>query len=242
MKKYILLLITIIFICILIIIIKNNKTFAAISDPSESEQSTSIELYENDTIVASRRVYTYDSINVTYGIFNNLIENDSTILPNKQYPVSYKVLNSGDWPHFLRFTVQFRLYDENMYPITMDDTIDNYIKINYNTDPNLWINYYTEYTESSGRNVFIYKPVVNPNNISSTFIESISFDESLMTAIKAKTTNNNDIAMDFKHNKIFPQIMLQVDAVQNTHAESAIKSVWGIDVVASDSEITEVLS
>lgn len=240
MKKYILLLITIIFICILIIIIKNNKTFAAISDQFDYNYRTGIALYENNTLVTIHSENDDGTYDITRkGIFNNLIENDSTILLNKQYPVSYKVLNSGTIDHYIRLTFSFSLLDENENQITIDDSYDNYIKINYNIDPNYWINYYNSCSPSYCMNSFIYKRLVTTSNFSAPFDITISFDESLMSTIKNKETNNNDISMDFKYNKIHPQIDVVVDAMQDHNASTFIREYWGAEVVIVDTEITE---
>lgn len=129
------------------------------------------------------------------------------------YPEQIAASNTGEIPQFVRITIQkYWMTKENSKRVDLSPAL---IELKFNE--NGWIK--DEKSSTDEREVYYYASVLEPGQSTSDLTSTLSVSPKVMSE---KTEEN------YSYNDLKFCLEASVDAVQNRHAEEAIKSTWGV--------------
>lgn len=160
---------------------------------------------------------------------------NTTAGAGKTIPVQLRVYNNGNIGEFVRVTVYKYWVDENGKK--RFDLDPGFIQIDKNGISENWL----VDSESDEKTVMYYNTMLSPEQASEIFMNGISIDGKIKNEYektvdeykegnKTYTRTTYSYAYDGKQFKI----NVEVDAVQDHHAEDAIKSSWGKKVTINE--------
>lgn len=129
------------------------------------------------------------------------------------YPEQIAASNTGEIPQFVRITIKkYWMTKENSKRVDLSPAL---IELKLNEDG--WIK--DEKSSTDEREVYYYASVLEPGQSTSDLTSTLSVSPKVMSE---KTEEN------YSYNDLKFCLEASVDAVQNRHAEEAIKSTWGV--------------
>lgn len=129
------------------------------------------------------------------------------------YPEQIAASNTGEIPQFVRITIKkYWMTKENSKRVDLSPAL---IELKFNEDG--WIK--DEKSSTDEREVYYYASVLEPGQSTSDLTSTLSVSPKVMSE---KTEEN------YSYNDLKFCLEASVDAVQNRHAEEAIKSTWGV--------------
>ncbi len=129
------------------------------------------------------------------------------------YPEQIAASNTGEIPQFVRITIQkYWMTKENSKRVDLSPAL---IELKFNE--NGWIK--DEKSSTDEREVYYYASVLEPGQSTSDLTSTLSVSPKVMSEKTEENYSYNDLKLCLE---------ASVDAVQNRHAEEAIKSTWGV--------------
>lgn len=173
-----------------------------------SVDSIDVALLENGKTVANNG-YNGGSASGTL----SLPEIEGSLKLGYTYPEQIAASNTGEIPQFVRITIQkYWMTKENSKRVDLSPAL---IELKFNE--NGWIK--DEKSSTDEREVYYYASVLDPGQSTSDLTSTLSVSPKVMSE---KTEEN------YSYNDLKFCLEASVDAVQNRHAEEAIKSTWGV--------------
>lgn len=187
-------------------------------------------LVENDNIIVYRaadKLLTDTSIDGT--ILANLTSNNKPIIPGKKYKEKLFVKNIGTIDQYVRVSIYRYFIDQD--GVKSNEFNPEMIKLNYTNLETNWL--IDEDASTDERTVLYYKYPIEVGKQSATFVEDITIDSAVLSALQIDSTSKDGrtvITHQNKYSNVLAEVEIKVDAVQDHNAKDAIISAWGRSV------------
>jgi hypothetical protein len=199
-----------------------------------------VTLLENGTAV-SRRDYLDDGRweETTGQLLTNLVDSskNETFTIGKSYPEALSVYNSGSIDTFVRVILTKSWVDAQ----GKKDTKLSPELIELSLTGDGWLESASA-SASPERTVLYYSKVLPAGQTTSAFSDTIRVNSAIATKVTEERTQDADgntlITTTFSYDGYRFLLEAEVDAVQTHHAQEAIKSAWGVDVIISGDSLS----
>ncbi|MBR0404835.1 MAG: hypothetical protein IJI68_06485 [Eggerthellaceae bacterium] len=138
---------------------------------------------------------------------------DEKLKIGKAYKTSLAVRNTGDIDEYVRVTV--RAYWMNKAGTKVLDVDPSLIKLKFGTGSGWTID---ESASKGERTVLYYSKSIKPGQDTSSFVDSVTIDGAVATAVTDRNYDYNDLQF---------RVEAEADAVQTHNGEKAMTSAWG---------------
>lgn len=163
-------------------------------------------------------------------LLDNMLGEDSKLTPGKKYDEALSVRNSGNIDTFVRVIITKSWQDENGKATNLSPDL-----IELNLTGNGWEKANVE--SSPERIVLYYTQALEPGDTTPALSDTIRIDNEIAKKVSKEVTDGGKtIRYVYDYDGYTFNLDAEVNAVQTSNAQEAIKSAWGVDVNVSSDE------
>lgn len=226
---------------------------AALGDPSDywsgqvSMKEIGVTLLENGEKVSYRDFEKAGEFNngeftaETGALLTTMLkdEGDTQLVPGKKYKEELSIQNTGDIDQYSRVTIRkYWKTKETDNSAKEKNTTVSPALIHVELD-NLGSSWLLDKTATTPERVVLYynKKLPAGSDPTPNFTKSLMIDGLVVTKVR-QHTEGNKIITEYDYSGRTFVLEATVDAVQDHHAQDAIKSAWGVDVTISNNTLS----
>ena len=192
----------------------------AVLNPADGEYTAELDL---NHIGVSIEVTEDDTVK---GIFSQI----GTVEPGKKYQEEVYAVNTSDTDEYVRIIVRKSWWDKdgNKTPELDPDLI--YL----HKDSDKWLLNETESTKE--RTVYYYAEALEGDSDSDLLFDYLYIDNAIAEKYVVSEPENNVITVTYQYDGYSFKVELEVQSIQTSAVNDAIKSVWGVSNVQVDDD------